>query len=76
MKKFLLPALAVLTLSVSSAAFAQSGPWYVVYHDRSNTCVAEHGVGTGGEQQTVGGPYGSQAAALSAMNQLGSCGGR
>ncbi len=75
MKKFLFPALTVLMLSASSAAFAQSGPWYVVFHDRSDTCNAEHSIGDGGQQQTVGGPYASQLAAISAINHLGVCGG-
>ncbi len=75
MKKFLLPAFAVLMLSASSAAFAQSGSWYVVFHGRSDTCVAEHDIGIGGQQQTVGGPYASQLAAISAIKQLGVCGG-
>jgi hypothetical protein len=76
MKRFLFPALAALMLSASSAAFAQgSGPWYVVYHDSSRTCDAEHQVGVGGRQQTVGGPYASQDAAISALDRMGECGG-
>ncbi len=74
MKKLLFPALAALALTVSSAAFAASGPWYIVYHSRSNTCQAEHQVGVGGQQQTVGGPYANQSAAISALDRMGACG--
>ena len=75
MKKILFPALAGLMMVASSTAFAQSGPWYVVFHDGTHTCTARHGISKGGEQQTLGGPYSSQSSAISALDQLGQCGG-
>jgi hypothetical protein len=74
MKKILFPAIATLLTLASPAAFAQSGPWYVVLDDSTHSCTAEHTVGEGGAQQTVGGPFESQGAALAAIHGLGVCG--
>lgn len=75
MKKILFPALAGLMMVASSTAFAQSGSWYVVFHDSTHSCTAQHALAEGGRQQTVGGPYSSQSAAISALDNMGTCGG-
>lgn len=82
MKRILLPAVATLVMAASTAAYAQSGPWFVVFNDQSRTCTAQHGVGasTGGssmgsQEQTVSGPFDSQESALVAINGIGVCGG-
>lgn len=75
MKKILFPALTALLLVGSPAAFAQSGPWYVVFDSTSHTCDADHRVGVGDHEKTIGGPYASQAEALSAIHSISQCGG-
>ena len=73
MKKILFPAVAALLTVASTVAFAQSGPWYVVHSDTSQACFAMHRISNGGEEQTIGGPYASQAAALAAVGRTSAC---
>ena len=75
MKKILFPALTALMLVGSAAAFAQSGPWYVVVDSTSHTCNADHRVGVGDREETMGGPYSSQSEALAAIHSISQCGG-
>jgi hypothetical protein len=75
MKKILFPAIAALMIAGAPAAFAEGGPWYVVLDKQSNSCNAEHSVGTGAEQSTLSGPLPSQIAALDAIHSIPSCGG-
>lgn len=75
MKKILFPAVAAALALASTAAMAQSGPWYVLHSLQSKDCFAAHRVAVGGEEQVVGGPYRSQAAALSALDATAACTG-
>ncbi len=75
MKKILFPALATLLTLASPAAFAQSGPWYVLVDMSTHSCFAAHRIGITGEN-TLGGPYASQKMALSAIKGIGACTGQ
>ena len=75
MKKILFPAIAALMIAGTPAAFAESGPWYVVFDSQTNACTAQHDVGTTPEQTAVSGPLPSQIAAIDAIHSIPSCGG-
>ena len=66
---------AVALTVASSAAFAQSGPWYVLHSDRSKDCFAAHRINIGGQEEMVAGPYTSQSAAISALDHTAACTG-
>ncbi len=75
MKKILFPAIAALMIAGTPAAFAESGPWYVVFDTQTNSCTAQHDIGAAPTQEAVSGPLPSQIAALDAINHIPSCGG-
>ena len=76
MKKIVLPALAALMIIAAPAAFARStGDWFVLADSNTHACFATNHVATTGEE-TLGGPYASQATAITAINSLVQCGGQ
>jgi hypothetical protein len=76
MKKILFPALAAVMLVASPAAFAHaSGDWFVLADSNTHACFAANRTATGGEE-TLSGPYASQAKAMSAVGGLVQCGGQ
>ena len=75
MKKILFPAVAALMIAAAPAAFAESGPWYVVFNHQTNSCNAQHAIGRAAARSTVSGPLPSQIAALDAINHIPRCGG-
>lgn len=74
MKKTLLPALAALMVVAAPAAFARTaGSWYVVADNSTHACYAVDRTASIGEQ-TLSGPYRSQARATAAMDGTLACG--
>ena len=75
MKKILLPALATLMIVASPAAFARtSGDWFVLANSNLHACFAAPRTAATGEE-TLSGPYSSQAKATTAMGGLVACRG-
>jgi hypothetical protein len=77
MKKIVLPALAALMIVAAPAAFAgtSSGSWFVLADSNIHSCFAANRTAATGEE-TLGGPYASQAAAISAIGANVQCGGQ
>ncbi len=76
MKKILFPALAALLIISAPAAFARtSGDWFVLADSNTHACFAADRTAAGGEE-TLSGPYVSQAKAMSAVGGLVQCGGQ
>lgn len=74
MKKILLPALATLMIVASPAAFARtSGDWFVLADSNIHACFAAPRTAASGEE-TLSGPYASQAKAMAAMGGILACG--
>lgn len=75
MKKILLPALASLMIVAAPVAFAgtSSGSWFVLTNSNIHSCFAANRTAATGEE-TLSGPYASQAAAITAINGLVQCG--